>query len=211
MEKKFFIPLLLILGICILWSIGNSFKKKRNDLDAKTFIEKIRNDKKEGFDSLQKAINYENNLNFRIQKSIADSDFTTAFHLIDSLPLYGKPETALRYQGNILEKKGDYLNALKKYDSVVINEKYSIANNDKARVLIKMNRSKEAINIYKIPFEWNNYDNALQIAKAFELMQKKDSALNYYKIYLGHYPNDLSVKQKVLLMEKNKELQFPIF
>lgn len=202
MKKKFFILLLLISGIYILWSIGNYFKKKSNDLDAKTFIEKIRNDNKAGFDSLQNAINYENELNYRIKKSIVDSDFVTAIHLMDSLPLFGRHEIVLRYQGNILEKKGDCVNALKKYDSVIVNDKYSIAIDEKARVLIKMNKLKEAINTYKIPFEWNNYDNALQIGKTFELMQKKDSALNYYKIYLEHYPNDLSVKQQILLIEK---------
>jgi tetratricopeptide (TPR) repeat protein len=204
MKKILLATLLGVAGVFIFLGAANYFKKKTNDLDAKTFIEKIRNDNKAGFDSLQKAIKYENDLNFRIKKSIADNEFTTAIHLMDSLPLFGKPEAVLRYQGSILEKKGDYTNALKKYDSVIINEKYSIATNDKARVLIKMNRFKEAIAIYKIPFEWDNYDNALQVATTFELMQKKDSALNYYKIYLEHYPNDLSVKQKVLVIEKNK-------
>lgn len=204
MRKLLFISILVILAILAVWSIAHYFKEERNTLDTKEFLEKIRDENKVGFDSLQRAINYENDLNYRIKKSIADSDFVTAVHLIDSLPLFGRYETVLRYQGNILEKKGDYVKALKKYDSVIVIDKYSIAIDDKARVLIKMNNLKEAINTYKIPFKWNNYDNALQIAKTFELMQEKDSALNYYKIYLEHYPNDLSVQHQILLIEKNK-------
>jgi len=41
-----------------------------------------------------------------------------------------------------------------------------------------------------------NYDYSLQVATTFELINKKDSALKYYQIYLGHYPNDTAVQQK---------------
>lgn len=203
MKHNLALLLILLAAASILFGVVN-YKRGKNYLDTKVFLEKIRTDNKAGFDSLQQAINYENNLNFRIQKAIADSNSITAYALIDSLPTFGRLENTLLYQGNILEKKGDYLNALKKYDSVIGIDKYSIAIDDKARVLIKVNKVKEAINTYKIPFEWGNYDNALHIAKTFELMQQKDSTLNYYKIYLHHYPNDLAVKKMMLLIEKSK-------
>jgi tetratricopeptide (TPR) repeat protein len=201
MKKKLLATLLGVAGVFILWRAANYFKKKTNDLDAKTFIEKIRDDNKAGFDSLQKAIKYENDLNFRIKKSIDDNEFTTATHLMDSLPAFGKTNSIHLYNGMIYAEQKKYSEALEEYNILIDADPFPLALDKRAKVYIKINKFDFALKDYKKAYSLN-YDYSLQIATTFELIQKKDSALNYYKIYLEHYPNDLSVKQKVLLIEK---------
>ena len=175
-------------------SLYNRYSRKT--FDPKGFINDIREKNKPGLDSLQNAINYENNLNFRIQKAINDSDFKTAYTLMDSLPHFGKTATTHLYHGMILEKQKKYHEAIKEYDTAIAEEAFPTNLNKRAEVYIKINKLDSALADYKKSYSWNHYFS-YQVANTFELLNKKDSALKYYQIYLEHYPNDTAVQQRL--------------
>lgn len=187
-----------ILAVIVLAGIGIFlFCRYTNDTTkAKNFIERIREGNKAGFDSLQNAINYENDLNYRIQKSINNDDFKTAYALIDSLPAFGKTHSIHLYQGMIYEKQKKYTKAIEEYTTVIDAEPFPLALNKRAEVYIKINRLNLALNDFKKSASLN-YDYSLEVANTFMLMNKKDSALKYYQIYLEHYPNDTEIQQKI--------------
>ena len=170
-------------------------------IDAKKFIERVRKENKAGFDSLQKAINYENNLNYRIEKSITDGDFKTAYFLMDSLPLFGKKHSIHLYKGMIYAEQKKYSEAIKEYTEALNEIPYSKAESMRAESYVKMNKPELALSDYKNIYKYNHY-YSIHVAKTFELMKQKDSALKYYKIYLEHYPTDSFVQQKLLILKK---------
>jgi len=192
-----------LIGVIITVCLGLFiyYESNHKPIDAKKFVEQIREENKAGFDSLQKAFDYDDELNYRINEAINKGDFKTAHTLLDSLPPFGKKMTVLRYEGMIFEKKGDYLNALEKYNLAINNYETPLTLEKRAAIYIKLNRLDDAMHDYKKAFEWN-YDFSLPVAKTFELMNKKDSALKYYQIYLEHYPADSFVQQRVLVLKK---------
>lgn len=195
---------IIIIGFVIILlflSLFFFYNKSKQHIQAKNFIDKIRKDNKASFDSIQHALNYESELNYRIKLSIQNHDFTTAYSLMDSLPSFGKENIITIYEGMIYEKKKEYLKAISKYTIAINYDKHSIAVENRAQLFIKMNRFQDAINDYKIPLEWNNYYN-LKIAQVFELMGKKDSAVKYYIIYSRHYPNDTIASKKIIILTK---------
>lgn len=185
--------LILFTGI-IVFFLYNKYSSKTPD--GKSFIDKIREENKTGFDSLQNAINYENDLNYRIKKSISTGDFKTAYALMDSLPAFGKIPTIHLYKGMIYAKQNKYPEAIEEYNIAIAEEPFPTNLNKRAEAYIKMDKLDSALNDYKKSYSLN-YDYSLQIATTFELINKKDSALKYYQIYLMHYPNDTAVQQKV--------------
>lgn len=162
---------------------------------AAKFIEKIRDENKSGFDSLQNTINYENDLNRRIEESIYAGDFNTAFTLMRSLPAYSKTNSIHLYRGMIYSEQKKYLEAIEEYNIVIDAEPFPLALDKRAKIYIKTNKIDLALDDYRKAYVLN-YDYSLQIAKTFELINKKDSALKYYEIYLGYYPGDKAVQQK---------------
>ncbi len=187
-----------ILAVIVLAGIGIFlfYRYTNNATKAKNFIERIREENKSGFDSLQNAINYENDVNYRIQKSIADSDFNTAYSLIDSLPAFGKSHSLHIYQGMIYEKQKKFPEAIQEYTQAINEIPYSKAKSMRAEVYLKMNKLNLALSDYN---EINEYNHSFsrEVGDVFLLMNKKDSALKYYQIYLEHYPNDTAVQKKV--------------
>ena len=163
--------------------------------NAADFINRIRENNKAGFDSLQNAINYENNLNYRIEKSIYASDFKTAYALMDSLPAFGKTHSINLYKGMIYAEQKKYTEAIEEFNILIDAEPFPLALDKRAKVYIKTNKLEFALNDYKKAYSLN-YDYSLQVATTFKLMNKKDSTLKYYQIYLEHYPNDTAVQQK---------------
>jgi tetratricopeptide (TPR) repeat protein len=163
--------------------------------NAANFIDKIREENKAGFDSLQNAINYENDLNCRIEKSIYTGDFNTAYTLMDSLPTFGKTNSMHLYKGMIYAEQKKYPEAIEEYNIVIEAEPFPFALDKRAKAYIKTNKLDFALHDYKKAYLLN-YDYSIQVATTFELINKKDSALKYYQIFLGHYPNDTAVQQK---------------
>ncbi|AEV97057.1 hypothetical protein A4D02_18190 [Niastella koreensis] len=164
--------------------------------DAATFINKVREENIAGLDSLKRAIAYENDLNLRIEKSIHNGDFNTAYYLMDSLPAFGKANSLHLYSGMIYEKQKKYQEAIKEYSTLISNEPFPLALSKRAGIYVVMNKLDSALSDYKKAAAIN-YDYSLQVGTVFNLMYKKDSALKYYNIYLEHYPNDTAVQHKI--------------
>jgi tetratricopeptide (TPR) repeat protein len=164
--------------------------------EGKNFVEKIREENKAGFDSLQNALNFENNINYRIKESIASGDFKTAYALMDSLPAFGKSHSIHLYNGMIYVEQKKYNEAIEEFTKAINEIPYSKAESMRADVYIRINKLDLALadymNIYKY-----NYFFSYDIANTFMLMHKKDSALKYYQIYLLHYPNDTAVQKRI--------------
>lgn len=193
------VSLILLTGLAVFF-LYNRYSTKTPD--GKKFIDKIREENKSGFDSLQNAINYENDLNYRIKKSISASDFKTAYALMDSLPAFGKTTTIHLYKGMIYAKQNKYSEAIEEYNIAIENEPFPLELDKRAEVYIKLRNLNLALNDYKKAYSLN-YDYSLQVASTFELMNKKDSALKYYQIFLEHYPNDIAAQQKVRSLMSN--------
>lgn len=164
-------------------------------------MEKIREQNKAGFDSLQTALNYENNLHLRIKENINIDDYKTALILIDTLFILGKTDFVHLYKGMIYEKQSDYSKAIGEYNIAIGNGDFPLALVKRGDAYRKLNKPYSAINDYEKAFRWN-FDNSLQIASIYELINKKDSALKYYHIYMEHYPNDTMAQQKILLLSR---------
>lgn len=172
------------------------YRYTNNNYRAKRFIELIREENKAGFDSLQNALNYENDLNYRIEKSIKGGDFKTAYSLMDSLPAFGKSHSLHLYQGMIFTEQKKFPEAIEEYNKAINDVPFSKAQSMRAEVYVKMNKLELALSDYKEISTYNHYYN-LHVANTFRLMNKKDSALKYYNVYLEHYPNDTTVQQKM--------------
>ena len=197
MSKKKLATWVTIIFLAIaLVAVSLYNKYSRKTFDPKGFIDDIREKNEPGLDSLQNAINYENNLNFRIQKAINDSDFATAYTLMDSLPNFGKKNSTHLYKGMIYVKQNKYSKAIEEYNFLIDAEPFPLALGKRAEAYVKAGKLDLALNDYKEAFSLN-YDYSLQVAATFELINKKDSALKYYQIYLEHYPNDTVVRQRL--------------
>lgn len=194
MSKKLLYQILAVVAI-VVFGIFLLSRYTNNTNKAKNFIEKIREENKMGFDSLQKSINYENHINYQIKKSISSGDFKTATALMDSLPTFGKTNSIHFYQGMIYEEQKEYIDAIQEYTMVINSEPFPLTLNKRAEVYIKINKLDSALNDFERA-ALLNYDYSLQVANTFILLNKKDSALKYYTLYLEHYPNDTVVQQK---------------
>ena len=191
--------LIPLAGLIVFFLYNRYSEKKPN---TKNFIDKIREKNKAGFDSLQDAINYENNLNYRIKKSISTGDFKTAYALMDSLPAFGKIPTIHLYKGMIYAKQKKYNEAIEEYNIAIEKEPLPLGFEKRAEAYIQINKFDFALNDYKKAYSLN-YDYSLYVARTFELMIKKDSALKYYQIFLKYYPTDTIVQQKIRLLMSN--------
>lgn len=201
MSKKKLATWVTIIFLAIaLVAVSLYNRYSRKTFDPKGFINNIKEKNKPGLDSLQNAINYENNLNLRIQKAINDSDFKTAYILMDSLPGFGKAHSLHLYTGMIYEKQKKYPKAIGEYTEAINEISFSKAKSMRAEIYIKTNKLDSALYDYKSISEYNHYYNS-HVANTFELMHKKDSALKYYQIYLEHYPNDTAVQQRLSRIE----------
>ncbi len=194
--------IILLASSVVALSLNNRFSRKT--FDPKGFLNEIREKNKPGLDSLQQAINYENNLNFRIQKAINDSNFTTAYAHFDSLPNFRKTNTIHLYKGMINVKQKKYDQAIEEYNYLIDVEPFPLALGKRAEVYVKTNKPDLALNDYKKAYSLN-YDYSLQVATTFELINKKDSALKYYQIYLKHYPNDTAAQQRLSRLKTNNK------
>lgn len=195
----FFFLTTLTIGVFI--GLFIYYKYFSRTINPKEFIEQIRRENKTGFDSLQRAFNYDNELNFRINDAINKNDFKTAYALIDSLPPFGKKHSKHLYNGMIYEKQKRYSKAIEEYTEALNEIPYSKAESLRAELYVKMDKLKLALTDYKNIYEYNHY-YSIHIAKVFELMKQKDSALKYYKIYLEHYPSDSVVQQTIFVLQK---------
>jgi tetratricopeptide (TPR) repeat protein len=200
--KKFIylIAVLIIIAVFILYLFA--YRSSTNTPGEKNFVERIRDENKAGLDSLQAAIDNENNLNFRIKKSIETGDFKTAFALIDSLPPFGKTETTHVYTGMIAAAQKKYAEAIDEYTEAIKEDPYSNAVSLRAEVYVEMNRPEFALKDYKSIFEYNKYFSR-PVANTFLLLHEKDSALKYYQIYLMNYPDDTAIQQRVKSLKSN--------
>lgn len=185
--------ILLIIALTV-FSLYNRYSQKA--FNPKKFLNEVKEENKPGLDSLQDAINYENYLNYRIQEAINDSDFRTAYTLMDSLPAFGKVHSIYLFKGMILEKQKKYPDAIKEYNEALNEIPYSKARSMRAELYIKMNEFQLALYDYMEIYKYNHYFSCY-IANTFLLLNKRDSALKYYQIYLEHYPNDTAVQQKL--------------
>ena len=186
--------ILLVIVLLGLFALFLFFYTQRQD--GGKFIDQVKKANEFGFDSLQLAIDQENEMYLQIEKSINDSDFNTAYILIDSLKYEKKHAVALVYEGMIYEKQSSYHQAIEKYNAAIENDPYSIGLSKRADVYVKMKQLDSALKDYREVYSIN-YDFSLQIARIFELKGNKDSALKYYHIYSRHYPQDSSVQRKI--------------
>lgn len=198
-RKRSLIYKLLLIVVVVSTAIFVIYRYTNKKPNVKNLLGKLREQNKAGFDSLQQAINYENDLDYRIKKCINDEDYTTAYSLIDSLPSFGRTHAVSLYKGMIYDRQKNYTAAIREYTHALNEIRFSKARSLRANAYLKMNNLDSAMYDYKEAYSLN-YEYSLQIASIFESMNKKDSALKYYQIYLKHNPTDKIVQEKVKLL-----------
>jgi tetratricopeptide (TPR) repeat protein len=194
-KKKFLYILLITLLISGSYTIYVKSSKKSKILDI---LEEAKKDNKKGLDSLQKAINDENNMKEKIIESIKNKNYEHSLLLIDSLPDFAKKHSTYLYKGMIYEDQNNFSKAIEEYTNAIKEIKYSIALAKRAEIYIKVKKINMALEDYKKIYEWNK-DYSLNIADLYNSVKQRDSATKYYKIYLEHYPNDLDVLKRSAL------------
>lgn len=100
------------------------------------------------------------------------------------------------YTGNLHEYRGMVFEARGQYDSA-LNEYTRAGRYDKrAGVYVKMKKFDWAITDYYNEAQGNStYD--VPLADTYVLVNQKDSAIKYYKVYLIDHPDDTLVRQKM--------------
>ena len=162
--------------------------------DAPGFIEKVRKSAQPGFDSMNRHIQKENYLRFKIDSMIAKNDFQNALQFLSSLTM--DSQTKLDYRGQIAFKQGKFRESLNFFNENINANSYSISVAHRARVYTALKIFDSAISDYK-KISYFNYDYFRPLAEAYELAKEKDSALKYYQKFLEHYPDSISVKNKI--------------
>lgn len=191
----------LLAAIIIIALVLFLYYQYSNTTVDKNFLNRLREENKSGFDSLQSAIIYENDLNYRIEEKIADSDFKTARSLMDSLPPFGKSHSFHIYQGMIYEKEKRYNDAIQEFTSAISEVPFSKARSLRADLYLKMNKLDSSLNDYIQIYDYNSHFGK-EVANVFLLMNKPDSASKYYQEYLKHYPDDKTAQQKLKRLTK---------
>lgn len=200
MKKNSRIIILAAIGlICLLFLLTR--RNKSNE--AQKFIDNIKSENKYALDSLQSSFNMQNRIYSQIEKNITDNKLDEANKLIDSVYLIGERHMSHVYRGMLFSKKDDYDKAMDEYNIAISMEKNSIAYAKRAELYVKLNKLNYAMSDYKYLYSIN-YDYSLDIAKIYDHMKKRDSALFYYLQYLRHYPNDTNVIKKVDFLNKSK-------
>ncbi|MEO7620079.1 MAG: tetratricopeptide repeat protein [Chitinophagaceae bacterium] len=189
--------LLKPLSALFLWGVSLILSISCNNKNSgERFIEDVRAENKARFDSLNVAIAKENFLYQDIEENINRSNFKTALSQIDTLFGRNKTDIAHVYMGMIYAKQGKFRQAIEEYNIALAELKFSKALNKRAEVYIKLNYLDSALIDYKTGYQWN-FDYSLEIARVYELLQRKDSAIKYYQIYLHYYPNNKNIVEKI--------------
>ena len=183
----------ILLTVVVLFFI---YKYANNTPDAKQFLERAREKNKNSFDSLNNSLAKEDSLHKKIEENINHNNFKTAFSLIDTLYIFGKRDLAQMYRAMVYAKQGEFRKAIDQYNIIIEKEEFPRALDKRAEVYIKLNRFDSAMMDYRKAYGYN-FDYSLEIARTFELLHKKDSALKYYYIYLEHYPNDQITRKRI--------------
>lgn len=152
-------------------------------------------------DSFNNKIKAENRFFDSIQYLIDSKKLNGADNIINQLLIKNPLDDRLHtLKGQLYEARIQYDSALIEYNFVVFRIPYSNALDKRAALFIKLGRYENAIEDYKKIYEVN-YDYSYKIAKTFEMIKQKDSALKYYNIYFKHYPDSI-LQKKINLLSK---------
>ena len=192
----------LIVGCSvIIITIINYSLPKRNFKNA---IDEIRSSTVPMFDSVSKQMNIENSLRLKVVLLIENDSLVKANQIIDSILTITPSNIFFHvYKGMAYAKAANYGMALKEYDSSILLSKteFPLVLSEKASVYIKLKDYNSAIDNYEKAAVINP-DFNLQVANTFNSINKKDSALKYYEIYLMDNPKDTLVMKKIALLSK---------
>jgi tetratricopeptide (TPR) repeat protein len=151
------------------------------------------------FDSLSRQMAGENAIQINIKNLITKKEFIGATKLIDSL-LKENPGKGIyyTYKGIVYAERGMYTEALGQYDKSILFSKtdFPLVLSKKGEIFIRNKKYDLAILNYKKAALLNR-DFNFEVAQSFELAEKMDSALKYYKMYFNNYPNDKRVNDKI--------------
>ena len=168
--------------------------------DAPGFIEKVRKSAQPGFDSMNRHIQKENYLRFKIDSMIAKNDFQNAIQFLNTSTI--DSQTKLDYRGQIAFKQGKFRESLNFFSENIDGNSYSMSVPHRAQVYIALKIFDSAISDYK-KISYFNYDYFKPLAEAYELANEKDSALKYYQKFIEYYPDSLSVKNKINFLKNS--------
>lgn len=179
----------LFLGILFLISCRSKNFSARNFLNSVKDSSVITGNPRQVFGPSEFDLAFDETINSK--------EWGRAFDMVDSA---FRNESTYRYQylGSIYAAKGDHTKAIDNFDrSVQLGRDLNpLANKLRAQVYEKKGVYEKALIDYKILYERNHY-NSIHVARMFERLNTNDSALKYYQIFLGHYPDDTLVRKKI--------------
>ena len=199
MKKRNITGLSLIATLILLGLVLNTFFRKP---DIVKKIDDLRKETSLSIDSFNRKLNAENRFFDSIQYLIDSGKLDAADNVIEQLLNTRPLDDRLHVlKGQVFEAHMQYDSALNEYNFVIFRIPYPNALDKRATLFIKLGRYENAIKDYKKAYEVN-YDFSYQLAKTFELIKEKDSALKYYHIYLEHYPDSILQKKINLLYKR---------
>ncbi|MGZ3997725.1 MAG: tetratricopeptide repeat protein [Flavisolibacter sp.] len=187
----------LILKILALLSVTTVLIHCNEKQNGGQSIQSIRNEAQPEINSQLGAIALKNNLYHKVDLLIKTNELTKASQLLDSITMkYGKEDIAFVYRGMIYQMSASYEEALKQYNKAMEDRKFPFALEKRASLYLEKHQLGLALEDYRTAYQ-TNYDYGFQLARTFQLMKIKDSAIKYYLEYLEHYPADTLAQREL--------------
>jgi tetratricopeptide (TPR) repeat protein len=193
MKNKFIIIVIVCLIVLLLF-----FQRRPNLLKT---INDIRQKSVPELDSFNKKIASQNRYYDSIQFLISSGRLMGANDIVNQL-LKKNPKNEYYHvlKGQIFDAKGLYDSAIFEFDVALQINSIPIALDNRAKTNIKLRNFQDAITDYKKAFD-QNYDYSLNLAKIYDMINQKDSAIKYYSIFIEHYP-DSNIAKRIYYLRK---------
>ncbi|SFQ31245.1 tetratricopeptide repeat protein [Parafilimonas terrae] len=198
--KKTSIFFSVIISIAITFLLINFFTPKP---DIVKKIKELKQQTQPSLDTFLNGINKETSFYDSIENLIQKGRLIEAENVLNQLvPRYPNNTHLHALKGMFYDAKGQYDSALIEYNFAVIKNKNPYVLNKRAITFLKLNHFDEAIEDFRTAYAMN-IDYSLPLAQTFEKINKNDSAIKYYKLYLEQYPNAKSIQQKIASMQSH--------
>lgn len=143
-------------------------------------------------------------------EAIAAGDWNKAFYIVDtayktSPEIYSPFSFYSRhlYLGRIYKAKGDYREAIANFDRCLFWDRRNVlATGLRAQTYEQLGHDEKALGDYQ-SITTCNWENFRHIARVFAKLNKRDSAIKYYRTFLQHYPGNITIEREITRLDND--------
>ena len=192
--RKNIVTIIIVILAAVVYFGTKSFILKSPNETAKDFIDEA----KENFGNTPIMIG-KSHIERKLDSLISSGNHKEATLILDTLDI--SESIKMDYKGQIAFVRGDLRESIWYFSEAIARTGiYSNAVHHRARAYSELKIYDSAVLDYRIISAFN-YDFYRPLAETFEKMNKSDSALKYYRLFLKQYPDSVSVKQAILKLE----------